>query len=193
MMGDEPKKMLILRGNKGHYADEQGKDHNYEKGALHEQAAKDFAACKNLVGEVLLDPGNQDPDGDNNPQTVNALAKLRDKKSPYAGLYGFSGGGYNVLHILNHLSNDELERIKWVVVLGAPPVRSKKTGKIVGPFEADYLASTFAKKRADDKIDWTLVYPKGQNPGDDFKTPNGAGKHMFGPEWLLHEQQCSKP
>ena len=46
-------KMLILRGNSGpNYPDESGKPHNYDRGALHELAAVEYASRK---GYTLLD------------------------------------------------------------------------------------------------------------------------------------------
>ena len=79
-------KMLILRGNSGSYEDEDGKKHDYNMGALHEKAAKDYAASKDYVGEVLPVAGNWPK------QTDDAVQLLKAKDSPYAAIYGFSGG-----------------------------------------------------------------------------------------------------
>jgi hypothetical protein len=141
--------MLILRGNsdpegKQGYPDEKGEPKKWPDGALHEQAAKDYATCRGYVGDVLDVSGDALPDGnrDKNPQTFRALCRLKNhdskdwkdskcdskddsKDEPYSAIYGFSGGGYDVLHILNHLNKDELKRIKLVVVLGAPPLKVK--------------------------------------------------------------------
>ena len=47
-------KMLILRGNSGpNYPDESGKPHNYNRGALHELAAVEYARRKGYQGIVL--------------------------------------------------------------------------------------------------------------------------------------------
>jgi hypothetical protein len=46
-------KMLILRGTRGNLPDEQGKLQNYTKGALHEQAAKEYARRRGYDGTVL--------------------------------------------------------------------------------------------------------------------------------------------
>jgi hypothetical protein len=48
-----------------------------------------------------------------------ALAEFRRDPSVVA-LYGFSGGGYNVLHIIHAMSQAERARLRLVVVLGAP-------------------------------------------------------------------------
>jgi hypothetical protein len=185
-----PKKMLILKGNKGKYPDEKGNTIDYPDGALHEQAAKDYATCHDLDGDVLPVSGDSlKGNRDKNPQTLQALAKLKDKDSPYAAIYGFSGGGYDVLHILKQLNREELKRIKRVVVLGAPPVDEKGKESADGyPQESDFDSSRFGKP--EDGIEWKLVYIK--KPPNSFKTPNDADKHMFGPEWLLVTEKCSK-
>jgi hypothetical protein len=85
MMGEQ-KKMLILRGNSDTegktYPDEKGNKIPWPDGALHEQAAKDYATARGYVGEVLDVSG--DPrvwvdkdkkkhlDRDKNPQTFRA-------------------------------------------------------------------------------------------------------------------------
>ena len=184
-----PPKMLILRGNSGKYSDETGNKIDYPEGALHEQAAKDYATCKGYDGDVLPVSGNSlKGDRDKNPQTVQALAKLKSDPS-YAGIYGFSGGGYDVLHILKQLNTEELKRIKLIVVLGAPPVDKDGNESASGyPRRSHFDSSSFGKP--DDGIKWELVYKT--NPPDSFKTPKNAGKHMFGPEWLLVTEKCSK-
>ena len=94
-----------------------------------------------------------------------------------------------MLHILNHLNKDELKRIKLVVVLGAPPLKVKDSDPPrYYPRKSHFESSNFGKP--EDGIKWDLVYKT--NPPGDFKTPNNAGKHMFGPEWLLVTEKCSK-
>jgi hypothetical protein len=153
-------KMLILRGNSGpNYPDESGKPHNYDKGALHEQAAVEYARRKGYQGIVLDISG--DPDRSpgktraTSPQTLLALTTLAGDDS-ITGLYGFSGGGYNVWWILRVLDPKVLSRLKLVVVLGAPDRPP-----------SEYEARNFG-------ADWELVYRK--------DPPQG---HMFGPEQLL--------
>jgi hypothetical protein len=104
-------KMLILRGITGHYA---GRD--WPRGALDEPPALEYARRKGYVGEVLDVAGAT---GANSPQTQMALAEFR-RDPTVAALYGFSGGGYNVLHIINAMAPAERARIRLVVVLGAP-------------------------------------------------------------------------
>jgi hypothetical protein len=58
-------------------------------------------------------------DGAKSPQTVMALAEFR-RDETVAALYGFSGGGYNVRHIITALGHPERARLELVVVLGAP-------------------------------------------------------------------------
>ncbi len=104
-------KMLILRGIAGHYA---GRD--WPRGALDEPPALEYAKRRGYVGEVLDVAGKT---GANSPQTKMALATFH-RDDTVAALYGFSGGGYNVLHIIHALSHDDRQRLKLIVVLGAP-------------------------------------------------------------------------
>jgi hypothetical protein len=155
-------KMLILRGNSGaSYPDESGKAHNYQHGALHEQAAVEYARRKGYDGIVLDISG--DPDRHRgatratSPQTLLAKTTL-EADDAMSGLYGFSGGGYNVWWILHALGPKVLTRLKLVVVLGAPDRAA-----------SEYEAKLFGG-------DWDLVYRK--------DPPQG---HMFGPDRLLLE------
>jgi len=104
-------KMLILRGISGFYA---GK--NWPRGALFEQPALDYASRRGFEGQVL-DISGEAYKG--SPQAKLALAEYRGDMTITA-LYGFSGGGYNVLHIINALTQAERGRLRLVVVLGAP-------------------------------------------------------------------------
>jgi hypothetical protein len=104
-------KMLILRGIAGHYS---GRD--WPRGALDEPPALEYARRRGYVGEVLDVAGAT---GENSPQTQMALARFH-RDETVAALYGFSGGGYNVLHIIKALPHAELARLRLVVVLGAP-------------------------------------------------------------------------
>jgi hypothetical protein len=190
-----PKKMLILRGNSDkegkQYPDEQGDIIAWPDGALHEKAALAYATCRHREGEVLTVPGDPEGDRDKNTQTMRALDKLRDKDSPFDAIYGFSGGGYDVLHILKQLKAEERKRIKLVVVLGAPPVDKKGNPTSDGsgyPQESDFRSSRFGKP--ENGIDWELVYIT--DPPGDFKTPKNAKKHMFGPEYLLAKEKCTQ-
>ena len=104
-------KMLILRGIAGHYA---GRD--WPRGALDEPPALEYARRKGYVGQVLDVAGAT---GANSPQTQMALAEFH-RDPTVTALYGFSGGGYNVRHIINALAPAERARLRLVVVLGAP-------------------------------------------------------------------------
>ena len=164
-------KMLILRGNHGAaYPDEEGKAHDYKRGALHERAAIEYASRKGYEGEVLDVSG--DPGGHGNrsksPQTLMALDRFFHDGS-VAAFYGFSGGGYNVWWILRSLKDEDLKRIKLVVVLGAPD-RPK----------SEYESSSFKAGN------WELVY-RTNPPKSAAVVPKGVDSHMFGPEWLLSE------
>ena len=119
-------KMLILRGIAGHYA---GRD--WPRGALDEPSALEYARRKGYVGQVLDVAGATGP---KSPQTLMALAEFRRDETVTA-LYGFSGGGYNVLHIIKALNNTERARIQLVVVLGAP---KNPSNLYKGPWELVY-------------------------------------------------------
>ena len=104
-------KMLILRGIAGHYA---GRD--WPRGALDEPSALEYGRRKGYVGQVLNVAGATAP---KSSQTLMALAEFH-RDPTVAALYGFSGGGYNVLHIIKALAPVERARLQLVVVLGAP-------------------------------------------------------------------------
>jgi hypothetical protein len=118
--------MLILRGIAGHFA---GKD--YPHGALDEPAALDYARRRGYLGRVLDVSGEVYKDS---PQVVEALAEIRRDQS-IGALYGFSGGGYNAAHILDDLTDAERDRIKLVIVLGAP---KNSPDLYKGPWELVY-------------------------------------------------------
>jgi uncharacterized protein (TIGR02594 family) len=103
--------MLILRGIAGHYS---GRD--WPRGALDEPPALEYATRRNFNGRVLDVAGAT---GAHSPQTRMAVEEFRRDKTVTA-LYGFSGGGYNVLHIIHALTSAERERLRLIVVLGAP-------------------------------------------------------------------------
>jgi len=120
-------KMLILRGVAGRY---DGRD--WPRGALYEQPALEYARRKGYSGQVLDVAGAT---GANSPQTRMALAEFR-RDLAVTALYGFSGGGYNVLHVIKALAPDERTRLRLVVVLGAAPGNSPNNYK--GPWELVY-------------------------------------------------------
>ena len=88
----------------------------YPNGALDESPALEYASKSGYVGRVLDVSGET---GDRSPQTRRALHEFLSD-STITALYGFSGGGYNVLHIIKALAPAERARLRLVVVLGAP-------------------------------------------------------------------------
>ncbi len=140
--------MLILRGRPGNY---DGKD--WPRGALYEAPALEYARRKGYVGKVLDVAGEASA---NSQQTRMALAEFR-RDLTVTALYGFSAGGYNVLHIIDALTPDERTRLKLVVVLGAAPGNSAKHYK--GP-----------------RDHWGLVWRDNPKAG-----------HIAGPRALLEE------
>lgn len=178
-----PNKMLILRGISGTYPDESGTDHEYTQGALHELAATEYAKLKDYEGVVLQVSGET---GDNSQQTLEALKRIRADESIVA-LYGFSGGGYNVHHILNHLTKKERERLELVVVLGAPLTDKMKEKMKISPKEWEESFKRGGK--------WKVVYRENPSIPPDV-LPKGAKsslkiRHMFGPDRLLWEERKS--
>jgi hypothetical protein len=181
------KKMLILRGNgtddPNTYPDEQGKFRPWPKGALHEKAAIDFAKKLGYVDVVIDEPGW--PQGPKSKQTTAALAEFH-KDEAIVGFYGFSGGGYNLWHLLKFLAANEpqsLHRVDRLVVLGAP---NKLGGKdIYKP--AYYTARVSEKAKGKDwKLDWDLIFRTNPHPSQLPKgLPGGLDTHMFGPDVLL--------
>lgn len=179
-------KMLILRGNSakaGTYPDEQGKNIAWPFGALHVSAASEYAKRRGYEAIVLDVPGQ--PQSQESPQAKAALKKFFEDQAVCA-FYGFSGGGYNLRHILEYLASndpDALHRIDLIVVLGAP-LQPK------GAYEASQHNPVARKKvhpaKWQDAI-WEVVY--GTNPPAKWPlpkgVPDGTGKHMFCPEWLL--------
>ena len=116
-------KMVILRGNSapaGKYPDEHGKNIAWPVGALHVSAASEYAFRRGYEA-VVLDVAGQ-PQYQESPQAKAARKKFFEDQAVCA-FYGFSGGGYNLRHILYYLASknpDALHRIDLLVVLGAP-------------------------------------------------------------------------
>jgi hypothetical protein len=119
-------KMLILRGKAGYY---DGQD--WPRGALHEGPALEYAKRRGYDGQVLDIAGKAYK---GSPQHKLALKEYR-RDQTVGALYGFSGGGYNIYHVINDLEKDERSRLQLVVVLGAPD-RSADSYK--GPWELVY-------------------------------------------------------
>lgn len=160
--------MLILRGNRGSFPDENGKTKSYPKGALHERAALDYAKRKGYSGQVLDVSGDsgENHDRSRSPQTIMAKETFL-RSEDITAFYGFSGGGYNIYWILKSLEEKDLQRLTLIAVLGAPERPQAK-------FEAsDYTGGK-----------WDLVYQK-DPPASASVVPRGVDPHMFGPEWLL--------
>jgi hypothetical protein len=117
---------LILRGLAGHFAGQI-----YPHSALDEPAALDYAKRRGYLGRVLDVSGEAHKDS---PQVVEALAAIRHDQS-ISALYGFSGGGYNAAYILEDLTDAERDRIKLVIVIGAP---KNSPDLYKGPWELVY-------------------------------------------------------
>jgi hypothetical protein len=109
--------MLILRG---------------VNNLLDAPSALEYARRRGYAGRVL-DVSGEAYDG--SPQVQKALAAFRADPS-ISAFYGFSGGGYNLRHILDALTGaGERARIKLVVVLGAP---KNPKASYIGTYELVY-------------------------------------------------------
>ena len=178
-------KMLILRGNSagaGTYPDEQGKTPAWPLGALHVKAAEDYAKFLSYEPVVLDVPGQ--PQSQHSPQATAALKAFHEDPMICA-LYGFSGGGYNLRHILEYLAANEplsLRRIFLVVVIGAP---FDAGWKVFAP--ARYNALVPAKLKGKDWQDagWVVTYRTNPTKSQMPRGMEKLGTHMFGPDVLL--------
>jgi hypothetical protein len=156
--------MLIMRGNsapKDVFEDDSGTGNKpaWSKGALHEGPAKEYAVLKGFKPKVLDVTGSsKHGNRDESEGTVMALECFQNHPSVVA-FYGFSGGGYNLWHILHKMTPRDRARVRWVTVVGVDPdaPRSK------------YESSKFPGGS------WWLDY-----------SPN-AEPHMLGPKRLLEE------
>ena len=179
------RKMVILRGNSakaGKYPDEQGKTPAWPKGALHVKAATDYAEREGYEPIVLDVPGQ--PQSRQSPQAKAALKAFHDDKTVCA-FYGFSGGGYNLRHILEHLAATEpqsLSRVELVVVIGAPFDDRKK---VFAPARYNALVPRKAKGKDWQDADWVVVYRENPTKAQMPKGLEHVGTHMFGPDVLL--------
>jgi hypothetical protein len=140
-------KMLILRGNsdpdgKKKYPDKYGKPAAWPIGALHVEAAEDYARKRDYEPQTLPLEGQQSGyKGKQVQEFLRQFAGLTLGGKTYEidmgvtpdldihALYGFSGGAYNVYWILNFLAEnqpDDLQRINLVVVLGLDKENKRK-------------------------------------------------------------------
>lgn len=122
------KTMLILRGINN---------------LLDEKSAKEYARRRGYRGEVLNVSGET---GSGSIQTVKAIHCIC-ARGDIKALYGFSGGGYNVRHIINRLSQHERDQIDLVVVVGAP--NNSENLYTEGPWELVYRKDPPSGKHMD--------------------------------------------
>jgi len=123
-------KMLILRGKAGDYPTPDGKPKYWQKGALDEPSALEFARLRGYDAKVIDVKGYS---AVNSEQMIATLKEIRADDDIFA-LYGFSAGGYTIANILGVLTKKEKERLALVVILGAPP----HLGIYDGPWELIY-------------------------------------------------------
>lgn len=101
--------MLVLRGV-------ANADH--PRGQLDDRSALEYARRTGFRGEVLDVAGTP---GAGSEQVKLVLDRIRSDDT-VAAIYGFSGGGYNARTIWQELAPAERERIRSVIVVGAPGV-----------------------------------------------------------------------
>ena len=189
------RKMIILPGNSGPAnkypdparfpADAAGKHKAdpadypaWPDGALDWDSALAYARLLSFEPVPVKIPGQ--PQSDHSPQTTKALELFKDVS--VTGLYGFSGGGYNVYWILYFLLSNEpqnLNRIDQVTVIGAPQ-RDKSE------YTKEKFNRLLGKKAAPAR--WDLDYLADAQP-DSPGVPKGVSAHMFGPRVLLLQAQ----
>lgn len=183
------RKMVILRGNSagpGSYPDEKGNLKTpWPIGALHVGAASEYAKRSGFEPVVLDKPGQ--PQHQKSPQ-AEATVTLFLGEAAVCGFYGFSGGGYNMYHILQRLAAenpDTLHRIELVVVLGAP----KRPKSDFNPSIYNAIAKSKVDPALWEPATWDLVYrtnpPASAMPAN---LPKGLDTHMFGPDVLLADK-----
>jgi hypothetical protein len=185
-------KMVILPGNQAgagqtDYPDDQGKFPAWPEGALHKKAAEAYAKSLNYEPITLKIGGY--PQSQESPQAKASL-KLFHDDTDVCAFYGFSGGGYNVRHILENIATNEplaLHRIDRVIVIGAP-YKTFAIGKArmqAARYVAEFVSKKVQADPAWQKPDWDLTFR--ENP-DRSQMPKGMEKlptHMFGPDVLL--------
>jgi hypothetical protein len=183
--------MLILPGNaagKGKYPDEHGNtDVAWPTGALHRDAAREYALRRSYEPEVVEVLGGGHPQSEKSPQANKAIEKFLGNRAITA-FFGFSGGGGNLMYILERLAKDkpqELSRIELLVVLGAHewPRNEFELSKFTALIQKGNKRLPAGAVPARPPI-WKLEY-RNNPPPDHPVVPKGAGSHMFGPEWLL--------
>ena len=128
----------------------------YPNGALDEPPALRYATNRGYSGRVLDVSGET---GDNSKQTKMAVREFLND-STITALYGFSGGGYNVYHILHQLTPEQRNRLELIVVIGVDASKLSAAALNAHRFNGH----------------WELVYR------NDPPKPLG---HIDGPKYLL--------
>ena len=181
-------KLLILRGMRvtaieGYpYPDRDGNPRLWLDGALHDEAAKSFVTHTLGYDPVFCNT----PAGEHSGQVQDALQIFRSDDE-IRGIYAFSGGGYNLLSILENLARNpnELRRVDVIVVLGVGfPVLEFR--ELYQPYSYDEQIKAISNsmlwnkngfewknRRLNRAVYWTLVY--GTDPSTNLVKQNIRG------------------
>jgi hypothetical protein len=130
---------------------------------------------------VLDVPGY--PQSENSAQAKAALKAFLADQAVDA-FYGFSGGGYNLLHVLTFLARDQpdtIHRIHLVIAIGSP------TNLCGAEFDvSNFNATATRRSKEATEAKWEVVYRtnplRWQMPKN---LPKSIGTHMFGPDILV--------
>jgi hypothetical protein len=87
---------------------------------LHQLPACEYARREGYSGEILPDSGEASGDATKRKQVTSAIKRI--EQGGITAIYGFSGGGYNAVHIYSLLPEKFKNQIVKVVILGSPGV-----------------------------------------------------------------------
>lgn len=120
--------MLILPGIAGPVGGQ------YNRLGLLDRLSASATACALGYTPDVLDISGENYAG--NPQ-ARAAIRMIEADSSIIGIYGYSGGGYNAVHIWAALNASERARMKDLMIIGAPGVTLRSFPGFTGTFH-DY-------------------------------------------------------
>lgn len=87
---------------------------------LHQDPARDYAIREGFEPMILPESGEAVGPVSDRPQVAAAINRI--ESVGITAIYGFSGGGYNAVHIYNLLPKKFKEKIIKIIILGSPGV-----------------------------------------------------------------------